>query len=230
VPRALQAALLLALRARGRDQDRRYERLRRSRAGLPIFWSGAEAFFEVEKRALVAPAVRARLGGLTSWEPLRAHRARFEAAAWDRSDLHWMTYADLLLRLPELLLMRVDKMSMGVSLEARTPFLDQEVVTFALGVPAAMKTRGGQLKRLLKRAVRGVIPDALIDRPKQGFGAPVVEWLEDELGRLTADALGAFVRDAGLLEPAAVAAVVARGGPQPWYLLNLALWWREFIA
>ena len=67
-------------------------------------------------------------------------------------------------------LMRVDKMSMGVSLEGRVPFLDHKLVELALGIPSALKTKNGQLKYILKKAVRGVIPDEIIDRKKQGFG------------------------------------------------------------
>jgi len=91
---------------------------------------------------------------------LRPLRERFEAKAWETSHLNWMSYLDLNLRLPELLLMRVDKMSMGVSLEARVPFLDHRVVELAMGIPAELKLQGGELKHVLKRAVRGVIPTA----------------------------------------------------------------------
>ena len=69
-----------------------------------------------------------------------------------------MSYVDLNLRLPELLLMRVDKMSMGVGLEARVPFLDHKFVELVLSIPASVKTRDGELKHLLKRAVRGLHP------------------------------------------------------------------------
>ena len=65
-----------------------------------------------------------------------------------------MTYLDLNLRLPELLLMRVDKMSMGVSLEARVPFLDHKFVELSMSIPAAVKTKN-DLKYILKKAVRG---------------------------------------------------------------------------
>ena len=78
--------------------------------------------------------------------------------------------------------MRVDKMTMGVSLEGRVPFLDHEFVELAMSIPSGVKTRNGTLKYILKKAVRGVIPDELIDRPKQGFGVPVYEWFFDRLG------------------------------------------------
>src|SRR5205814_4710864 len=132
-------------------------------------------------RHLISPRLRRQLDGLTSWEALRPIRQRFEERAWERSPLNWMTYLDLNLRLPELLLMRVDKMSMGTSLEARVPFLDHKFVELALSIRESAKIKNGVSKYLLKKAVRGVIPDELIDRPKQGFGVPVQEWFFDQL-------------------------------------------------
>ena len=85
------------------------------RTGQPVFWSGAEAFDESQKQRLLSPRLRREVSGATRrgtpWRPIRR---RFEDKAWEKSHLHWMTYLDLNLRLPELLLMRVDKMSMGV--------------------------------------------------------------------------------------------------------------------
>ena len=112
-------------------------------------------------------------------EPIRRALRR---RAWEPSHLNWMTYLDLNLRLPELLLMRIDKMSMGVSLEGRVPFLDHKFVEFAMSIPERVKTNNGTLKYMLKKAVRGIVPDELIDRPKQGFGVPVREWFTDLLG------------------------------------------------
>ena len=62
------------------------------------------------------------------------------------------------------------------------PFLDHRFVELAMSIPTEVKLRDGTLKHILKRAVRGVIPDELIDRPKQGFGVPVYEWYQDRLG------------------------------------------------
>jgi asparagine synthase (glutamine-hydrolysing) len=231
VPRALKRAGLAGLRATGRDGGWPYEWLRRGAAGQPAFWGGAEAFTQVEKERLLSPRLRERFRGRTSWEVLEPIRKRFEAAAWEPSDLNWMTYVDLNLRLPELLLMRVDKMSMGVSLEGRVPFLDHEFVTLAMSIPTEVKTHEGQLKHILKRAVRGVIPDELIDRPKQGFGVPVAEWFFDRLGDKIREDLAAFCAETDLLDAAAVRAVLDSGaGPQAWYLHNLAMWWREYVA
>ena len=94
-----------------------------------------------------------------------------------------MIYNEFKLRLPELLLMRVDKIGMSTSIEARVPFLDHELVEFTMDIPMRDKIRGGAAKHLLKKAVRGSIPDEIIDRRKMGFGAPMSQWLRGDFGQ-----------------------------------------------
>jgi asparagine synthase (glutamine-hydrolysing) len=142
-----------------------------------------------------------------------------------------MTYLDLKLRLPELLLMRVDKMAMGASLEGRVPFLDHGVVELAMSIPEAVKTRNGVLKAVLKNAVRGVIPDEVIDRPKQGFGVPMHEWWTERLSTVAGGAMRTFLDETDFFDPkTAMSFIQESGDPRGWYLLNLALWWNEYIA
>ena len=141
-----------------------------------------------------------------------------------------MTYLDLNLRLPELLLMRVDKMSMGVSLEARVPFLDHKFVELVMGIPAALKTRDGVLKHILKKAVRGIVPEEVIARKKQGFGVPVYEWFAGKLGDFTRRELHSFCQQTDFFDPSEVTRVLARDPKRAWYLLNFALWWKQYIS
>jgi asparagine synthase (glutamine-hydrolysing) len=199
-------------------------------AGQPIFVGGCDAFTEQEKGRLLSPRLRRQFAGFSSWEALKPIWDRFASKAWEPSDLHWMTYVDLNVRLPELLLMRVDKMSMGVSLEGRVPFLDHKFVEFALSIPQAVKTRHGNLKYILKKAVRGIIPDALIDRKKQGFGVPIHEWLLDRLRDTIRTELEAFVGQTDFLDPAEVRRLLARNHTKAWYLFNFALWWKQYVA
>jgi len=142
-----------------------------------------------------------------------------------------MTYLDLNLRLPELLLMRVDKMSMGVGLEARVPFLDHELVTLALSIPTAVKTRNGELKTVLKQAVRSLLPEQVMNRPKQGFGVPVRDWFFDRLGEEAKKTLDTFCDTTDFLDRSGIDHLLGQGrGPQAWYLLNFALWWNAYVA
>ena len=231
LPRLLKRLALAGLRILGQGQSLPYELLRRGAEGQPIFWGGAEAFTEAQKRRLLSPRLREQFTRQTSWDVLKPIRRRFEEKSWEKSHLHWMTYLDLNLRLPELLLMRIDKMSMGVSLEGRVPFLDHKFVELAMSIPTAIKTKNRVLKYILKKAVRGVIPDDLIDRRKQGFGVPVYEWFFDKLGDYARQKLAEFCKETDFLSYTAVGQLFERGrGGEVWYLLNFALWWKEYLA
>jgi asparagine synthase (glutamine-hydrolysing) len=224
------AVKALALHPTLRDNIR-LEWLRRAGDGVPVFWSGMEGFTEIQKRRLLHPRLRKKFEGLTSWEAIRATHERFERKAWEPSSLNWMSYADLNLRLPELLLMRVDKMSMGVSLEGRVPFLDHKFVELAFSIPSEVKTRNGTLKYVLKKAVRGVIPDEMIDRTKQGFSVPVYEWFFGRLGEQMRRELDAFCKNTEFFDAKEVSALMDRGrGAQAWYLLNFALWHKHWFS
>ena len=231
VPAAVKKLGLAGIRALGKQDSGRYEKLRRAANGQPLFWGGAEAFSESQKQALLSPRLQKQFADLTSWDALKPIHDRFLSKAWDTSPLNWMSYVDLNLRLPELLLMRVDKMSMGVSLEARVPFLDHKFVELAFSIPPDIKTKNGELKHLLKKAVRGVIPDEIIDRKKQGFGVPVYEWFFDKLGGHARRELSEFCDATDFLNKAEVMRHIDCGnGPLVWYLLNFALWWKQYIA
>ena len=230
IPAGVKRLGLRALGLAGRDTSRPYEFLRRGAAGHPVFWGGAEAFTETQKQRLLSPRLRSVHADTSSWDALAPIRRRFEENAWEPSHLHWMSYVDLNLRLPELLLLRIDKMSMGAGLEARVPFLDHKLVELILSIPSSVKMRDGELKGLLKRAVRGLLPDDVIDRPKQGFRVPVDEWFLDKLGDRTRSELDAFCRETDLLDRAEVERVLERPKRDAWYLLNLALWWRAHFA
>jgi asparagine synthase (glutamine-hydrolysing) len=213
----------------GRDSFR-YEYARRAAAGLPVFWGGAEAFGEDRKRELLSPRLRALFAGTSSWEVLAPLRRDFLERSADGADLNWMTYLDLRFRLPELLLMRIDKMTMAWGVEARVPFLDPRFVTAVLGLPVSVRL-GREPKGLLKQAVRGLVPSAVLDRPKQGFGVPLSDWMDGPLGTFLASALDKFCQETDLLDAIAVKRLLA--GPrrdQAWYLLNLALWWEASSA
>jgi len=230
-PQFLKAGVLAGMRMCGQAASRPYAALERATNHQPVFWGSVDAFTEVHKNNLLSSRMRSKFAGYSTWRVIEPIYRRFQEKAWETSHLNWMSYADLSIRLPELLLMRVDKMSMGVSLEGRVPFLDHKLVELAMSIPQRVKTRNGTLKHILKKSVRGVIPDELIDRKKQGFGVPVYEWLFDKLGTRTRQELMSFCDETDFLDRRAVTSLLdSSRGANSWYLLNLALWWKEFIA
>jgi asparagine synthase (glutamine-hydrolysing) len=231
VPNPIKRLGCAGLAALGYDRTVHLEWLRRGSRDEPLFWSGAEAFTHAEKRRLLSPRARRALGSLTSWDSIRPIRERFEANAPEQTHLNWMSYVDLNLRLPELLLMRVDKMTMGVGLEGRVPFLDHRFVSMAMRIPSALKTRNHTLKYVLKKAVEGIVPANLIARRKQGFGVPVNELFHGPFQTMALSELQRFCAETDLLDAGEVVRVMQDAdGSKRWYLLNLALWWRTYIA
>jgi len=233
IPNALRNLGLAGLNFVERGRNASYRRqfscevLRRALSNRPVFWGGAEVLSDSQKRQFLSPRLLKKFKELSSWEALRPIRQRFEEKSWEPSPLNWMTYLDLNVRLPELLLMRVDKMSMAVSLEARVPFLDHKFVELAMSIPEAVKTRKGVLKYILKKAVRGVIPDELIDRKKQGFGVPVYEWYQTKFGEHLVKETKDFCENTDLFRFEEVLPFLPKRG---WALLNLALWWKQYIG
>lgn len=208
-----------------------YEALQRAVNKQPIFWGGVDAFTATQKNTLLSNRLQNQFANYSSWDALAPYWKNFQENCWDPSILHWMSYVDLKVRLPELLLMRVDKMSMGVSLEGRVPFLDHKFVELAMSIPSDLKTKNGQLKYILKKAVSGVIPDEIIHRPKQGFGVPVYEWFFDRLGPQMRSTLQRFCKETDYLDYKAVQNILdKKQTSKAWYLYNLALWWEEHFT
>jgi len=147
-----------------------------------------------------------------------------------------LQYCDLQTYLPLDILTKVDRMTMAHSIEARPPLLDHRVVEFAATVPARYRLRDGTTKYLLKRAMRGILPDAIIDRPKHGFAVPLARWFRGELAGFTRDVLlSDTCRQRGLFEPKYVERLIrlhTRGRDldlQLWTLLSFELWCRRVL-
>jgi asparagine synthase (glutamine-hydrolysing) len=119
---------------------------------------------------------------------LGLHNKQTQAFKFDEKekfhDMSFMMYYDLKTYLPDDILVKVDRATMGVSLEGREPLLDNKILEFSSKLPLHFKYRNNSGKYILRKILRKYIPDELIERPKQGFGVPVYEWFKGDLKHL----------------------------------------------
>ena len=134
------------------------------------------------------------------------------------------------------ILYKCDRMSMAHSLEVRPPFLDHRIVEFAASLPESLKIHGGTLKYVLKETMRGKLPDAILNRGKEGFDIPAHDWFRSALKPLLADTLTPqAIRDCGLFRQGAIEQLMAdhferraNYGYHLWGLLTLFLWMKQW--
>ena len=146
-------------------------------------------------------------------------------------------YVDVKTYLVDDILMKVDKMSMAVSLEARDPLLDHKLLEFVATVPSSLKLKRGQSKYLLRRLLARRVPRSIVDRPKQGFEAPIGRWLRGPLAPMVDDLLmDGRLADRGVFDAREVQRIWRehRGGAADhrhrlWSLVMLELWFRRFV-
>jgi asparagine synthase (glutamine-hydrolysing) len=120
--------------------------------------------------------------------------------------LNRQLYTDLQVYLADDIMVKVDRMSMATSLETRSPFLDVDVMELAFSMPGHLKIRHGERKYVLKRAMRDLLPESILTRPKEGFSIPMKSWLRREWAPMMQDLLGPDrVSRRGWFEPAEVA-------------------------
>ena len=224
------------LEKRGR-RHQALELIRRWGANEPLFWSGAVVYDETIKPRVLSRRMREQLNGLSSLQVVESDLKRVEQERPGSDFLARMIYLELKLRLPELLLMRVDKITMATSVEARVPFLDHHLVEYALSLPRSAKIEGESGKHILKRSLEEILPRDLLYETKRGFGAPVREWFRESLGGWFDEHLmNSRMRRRELLDYGFVSRMLEehRSGAKDWgfhlwALLNVSLWYERWI-
>jgi asparagine synthase (glutamine-hydrolysing) len=151
-----------------------------------------------EKQALYTPEL---WSALREQDPYDFIREKF-AACSSSAPLDQQEYVDIMTYLVDDILVKVDRMSMLVSLEARTPFLDYRVVEFCASLPPNLRLAGSQSKYLLKKAMQGILPEMILHRGKEGFSIPIKQWLKNELRPLMEEYLSPVrLKRAGEFQP-----------------------------
>jgi asparagine synthase (glutamine-hydrolysing) len=149
------------------------------------YWRSVTALERDEALALLSPELAAALAG---HDPFDAFEQHYRAPAVD-DPLYRAQYADFHTYLPDQILAKVDRASMGVGLEVRVPLLDHRFVERFAPLPADQKVRDGRGKHALREALRGRLPGELLDGPKRGFDTPLAAWLRGPLAAPAAEAL-----------------------------------------
>ena len=186
-----------------------------------------------DQRRLLSKRLRA------SADPQQAYAssmAYFDAPNGGSTFLDRLLYADIKTYLVELL-MKQDQMSMATSIESRVPFLDHKLVEFAATLPDRWKLSGLTTKRVLREAMRGVLPPSILNRPKMGFPVPFASWMRGGWNDIARQVLlDRRTCQRGIIDPPAVdhllrdhAAGRTEGGDRIWTLINLELWYRTFV-
>jgi asparagine synthase (glutamine-hydrolysing) len=194
-------------------------------------WIGC--FTTEEKADLYAPELAAAVARRDSLTVLDAAYAASDAPTFLERTVH----ADVQLYLPDDLLVKMDIASMAHSLEVRSPFLDHRVMEFAASLPPRLKLRGLTPKYLVRRLMKGVLPEAILRRKKMGFGVPIDHWFRHELREMAHDVLlGERSRTRGYFRPEVVRRYLDEHGAgrahhhfRLWSLLVLELWHRAFL-
>jgi asparagine synthase (glutamine-hydrolysing) len=200
-----------------------------------LYLDNFAVFSREQQLHLLTPEAKRRVGGPSHMDPYATARRRI-AQSDAATTLNQLLYADTKTYLHELL-MKQDQMSMAASLESRVPFLDHTLVEFTARLPDRMKLRRLTTKYVLRRSMKGVLPEAILTRPKMGFPAPIGAWFRGAYRSVIDDyALSARSLDRGVFDPAVVRNLVAehQSGARDhsqrlWSLVNFEMWARQFI-
>ncbi len=198
-----------------------------------IYFDNFAVFPRHMQRAMLTSEIKERAGD--SLDPYARVR-RYIADTDARSLLNQLLYADMKTYLHELL-MKQDQMSMAASIESRVPFLDHKLVEFTSRLPERMKLRGWTTKYVLRQSMKGVLPEAILNRPKMGFPVPVGAWFRGEFRSVIDEyVLGERTAARGLFDQAFVRRIVAEHqagagnhAERLWSLVNFEMWQRQFI-
>jgi asparagine synthase (glutamine-hydrolysing) len=235
--RRAAAAVGVPLAQKTLKKQKAGELIRRLGADQSLFWGGVSVFDEATKPKVLSAEQRARYNGLSTYDVVARY---LDTIATERPESDFaarMSYLELKLRLPELLLMRVDKITMSTSVEARVPFLDHHLIEYAMGLPRELKVKGTTGKHILKRALESVLPRELLYKPKRGFGAPAREWFRGPKGEeLVQLVMNSRIRERKFFDYKFIAHLVDEHRREQrdwsahlWCLLNLSVWYDRWI-
>jgi asparagine synthase (glutamine-hydrolysing) len=233
------ASLLSPVYRVARSGHRRYDLMRRAATGEPVYLGSSMGFGKSQRHQIAGPALLAAGQSDAGTEHIRALEEMYAQSSPDPDDpINLISLIEFYTKMGEVLLQRVDRVTMLQSLEARSPFLDHDLVELAFAIPGAWKISGGVSKALLKELGRRTLPEEILTRKKMGFSFPFKEWLRGELGPVVEKTFA----DSRLISEGWINGEFCRNllrehrsgrrdhAPRIWMLFDLCRWYDRWIA
>jgi asparagine synthase (glutamine-hydrolysing) len=216
------------------------EILHRAANGQDLFWGGANAFKEWNKRQFLSQDFLAEIGERNCHQTIQGFREDFDAASGGNSnwsDPDWMSYLGLKHLIPNIYTYRSDKLCMAHSVEGRSPFLDYEFINLALSIPYRWKVKNNEPKYILKKALEPILSHDILYRKKQGFCVPLREWGDQMMCDTIEERLPDFIQRHGVFDQSKISEQVSRmrSGSKlnafaMWNVYFLLLWSDKWIG
>lgn len=172
---------------------------------------------------------------VSNFDPFAEYK-KLDMKLFDKDVVQKMLWTDMQILLPETFLEKVDKSTMANGVEVRVPFLDNNLVEYAMSLPSNLKIRRGEKKFILRKALRSIVPDDVLDAPKTGFGVPFSNWLKGPLKDFMQQNLNdAYIQQLNLFDNYSLNRLInlhlsgkKNSGILLWKLMNLCIWLKKY--
>lgn len=203
LPKFIRSGLALVNES-GRESRTR-EIIHRAASGQELFWGSAKAFKEHSKKDFLNKDWLNKSGAVNSYEVVKKYRDEFSLLQkrypW-LNETDWMCYIGFRFQIPSRYLYRMDRLGMSAGIEIRSPFLDYNMVNYALSVPSSLKVKNDEPKYILKKALEKVLPRDILYRKKMGFNVPLREWSAEVMIDYIESNLKTFSSNTGIFREA----------------------------
>jgi asparagine synthase (glutamine-hydrolysing) len=213
------------LKNKGKHYENWYYKVKNN---WPVFWSGTEVNTEATKHSILTKDFLNKIGSYNSFMPIAdLYESMLSIKPYETFE--WMTISDLQNRFPDQLLARLDRMMMACSIEGRNPFLDVNLIELTLTIPSSLKIKNKTEKHLLKQAFKNILPDEVINRPKDSFTIPLNNLFKNENRKKEHIAIiEEFNREKDIFSKHYIKQLECPSNIKNfWNILNLALWYKQ---
>jgi asparagine synthase (glutamine-hydrolysing) len=164
-----------------------------------LMWPGASGIKESNKRKILSKEFMQKLGSYSSYDHVKQLKKDYQKYmnGQDSDYIQWLCYSGYKQAVIEKFLFRADRLGMANSIEARSPFLDHEMIELALSIPSEYKIKNGTTKYILKKSLERILPNEVLYRKKMGFCLPIREWAADTIGDYVLENINQFAKETG---------------------------------